>query len=220
MIRFGRRAVLMAALAAITAGADPLAAQETAIKGGVTISRLQTTGAEYWDDNLISTTFGGHVRLRFGPLTVQPELHVLTKGASASQPFPQQLEEDQIRLEYLEVPLMVVLPVTVGPLEPYVMGGPTLMLESRCRSFIRQEGLRTNLPCDPPTGRLFSRAAFDWGVSAAAGAAYPVLGGRAFVEGRHTWGLRDIHRGPGDAEVRNRTLGFLIGFAMGWDPRD
>ncbi|HSJ23552.1 MAG TPA: porin family protein [Longimicrobiales bacterium] len=209
----------MAALMAGSAGAAmPAAGQETGIKGGVSISRLQTDGAEYWDDNLVTSTFGGHARFRLGPLVLQPELLVVTKGASASQPFPADLEDDQIRMEYIEVPLMIVVPVSIGMVEPYVMGGPALMLESRCRSYVRQDGLRTNLPCDPPQGQLFRRTAFDYGVAAAGGVAYPVFGGRAFVEGRHTWGLRNIHKGPGDADVRNRTLSFLVGFAMGWDP--
>jgi hypothetical protein len=208
----------MVALAALVAGAAPAAAQETAFKGGVSISRFQTD-MDYWDANLVTTTFGGHVRLRLLGIHVQPELHVLTKGATASQPFPPQLEEDQIRLEYIEIPLLIVLPIRAGPVEPFIAAGPTIMLESRCRSFIRQQGLRTNLPCDPPDEQLFSRRALDWGATASAGAAYPLLGGRVFLEARHTWGLRDIHAGPGDREVFNRTLAFLVGFGMGWEPR-
>jgi hypothetical protein len=206
------------ALAAMVTVAAPAAAQETAFKGGVSISRFQTD-IDYWDDNLVTTTFGGHVRLRLLGITVQPELQVLTKGASASTPFPPQLEEDQMRIEYIEVPLLIVLPVRVGELEPFVAAGPTLMMESRCRSFIRQQGLRTNLPCDPPDGDLFNRTTLDWGATAAAGVAYPLLGGRLFLEGRHTWGLRNIHAGPGEREAFNRTLAFLVGFGMGWEPR-
>jgi hypothetical protein len=211
-------AALAVAVVGTALAAAPARAQETAIKGGISVSRLQTTpGAEYWDDRLIATGFGGHVRLRFGPLTFQPELLVLTKGATASQPFPPQLEDDQIRMEYIEVPLLVVVPVAVGAFEPYVAGGPALMMESRCRSVVRQDGLRTNLPCDPPSGRLFSRRTFDYGLVAAGGAAYPIGGGRVLLEARHTWGMRNVHSGPGDAEVRNRTFAIMIGYAMGWD---
>jgi hypothetical protein len=223
MIRQKRWAAAASMAAAVLAGtwaAAPAAAQETGIKGGISISRFQSDNLPYWDEPLVATTWGGHLRLRlFNLLTVQPELHVVTKGAAASQPVPAQLEDDQIRMEYLEVPLLVVLPLRIGAAEPYVMGGPAIMLESRCRSIIRVEGLRTNIPCDPPTGQLFERPAFDWGVVAAGGVAYPLLGGRVLLEGRHTWGMRDMHKGPGEAAVRNRTAAFHIGYAVGWAPR-
>jgi hypothetical protein len=205
------------ALAAMALLAQPqvAAAQETAFKGGVTISRLQTD-LSYWDDDLVSTTFGGHVRLRLGPVYFQPELMVITKGAQASRPEPDFLEEDQIRIEYIDVPLLLAVPIRIGTLEPYIAAGPTLMAESRCRSFIRRDGLRTNLPCDPPPAgsNLFQRTALDWGVTVSGGLTYPILGGSAMVEARHTRGMRDIYRGQARAEVRNRTTAFLLGFAM------
>jgi hypothetical protein len=223
-MRVHRCRTAVAAVAAVmmmgAAAPTPAAAQESAIKGGVSISRLESTGLDYWDESLVASTFGGHVRMRLGFLTVQPELHLITKGASASQPIPANLEDDQIRIEYIEVPLLVVLPLRVGDAEPFLMAGPTIMLESRCRSFVRVDGLRTNIPCNPPTGQLFERRAFDWGAVVAGGVAYPLLGGRVFVEGRHSWGLRDIHTGPGTAEVRNRTLAFHVGYAVTWAPRD
>jgi hypothetical protein len=204
--------------AALPLASTPAAAQETAIKGGISVTRLEQTGLDYWDDRLVSTTFGGHVRFRLGPLNVQPELHVMTKGAAASMPVD--VDDDQIRMEYIELPVLLVVPFSVGPLEPYLMGGPALMLESRCRAFFRQDGLRTNVGCDPPRGPLFQRRAFDYGVVAAGGAAYPVLGGRVFVEARHTRGLRNIYAGQGQATAFHRTNAFHIGYAVGWAPQN
>jgi hypothetical protein len=210
------------AVAAMVMLAQPYAAaaQETAFKGGVTISRLQTD-LNYWDDDLVSTTFGGHVRLRLGPIYFQPELLVITKGAQASQPSPAFLEEDQLRIDYIDVPLLLAVPIRIGALEPYIAAGPTIMLESRCRSFVRREGLRTNLPCDPPPAgsNLFERTAFDWGATVSGGLTYPLLGGRVLVEARHTRGLRDIYKGEGAAEVRNRTTAFLLGYSMAMSDR-
>jgi hypothetical protein len=187
------------------------AAQQTALKGGVAVSRFDATGQTYWDDRLVTTGFGGHIRYRFGPISLQPELLVLTKGATASA-AP---EDEQLRLEYLELPLLVVLPVQVGRLEPVVFAGPAIMLESRCRWVVREGGLRSNLGCDPPRDQLFRRTQFDYGVAAGGGASYPVGGGRILVEARHTWGLRDIHRDAGP-EIRNRTFAFLVGYTLNW----
>lgn len=212
-----------ALFAAVALFAAPAAAQESAIKGGVSIARFEGTGPEaaYWDEQLVTGTWAGHIRLRFWHFTLQPELHLITKGAAASQPWPPQLESDQLRIEYIEIPLNLVLPLRVGPLEPYVMGGPVLMLESRCRTFIVQDNLRTNLPCDPRAGEhIFERTIFDWGVTGAVGARYPLLGGRVLIEARHTRGMRDVHRRPGDAELFNRSFAILVGYAVGWEQRN
>jgi hypothetical protein len=192
-------------------------AQVTAFKGGVMVSRLQTTAAaDYWDEQLVATTFGGHVRFGFGPLLLQPEILVGTKGAGAST-AP---EDEQIRIEYIEVPLLLIVPVRIGDLEPFGFGGPSIMLESRCRWMVREQGLRSTTNCEPrpPGSAVFTRTVFDFGLVAGGGASYPIGGGRVLLEGRHTWGLRDIHTGPGEAEVRNRSFSVMIGYSLGWEP--
>jgi hypothetical protein len=211
------RAFVTAAAAALALAGTvlPATAQETALKAGASVSRLDTH--PFWDDPLTATAFGGHIRFRFGRIALQPELLVLTKGANASAA----LEQEQLRLEYIEVPALVVVPVSIGALEPFVYGGPTLMLESRCRYVIRREGLRSSVGCDPPRpdANIFARNQFDYGLTAGGGASYPLGAGRVMLEARHTWGMRNIQRGAGP-EVRNRTVAVLLGYAMGWVPDD
>jgi hypothetical protein len=186
------------------------AQEEAAVKGGVAISRLSSDA--FWDDRIVTTSFGGHVRFRVAGIGLQPELHVVTRGATASAAT----ESEQFRLEYIELPLLVVLPVRMGDLELFGFGGPDLMLESRCRWVVREQGLRTNFPCDQPGDNTFRRTAFDYGVVAGGGLSYALLGGRIALEARHTWGLRDISR-EGDG-VRNRTFSVLLGYSMSWIP--
>jgi hypothetical protein len=202
--------LLAAAQAALPAGA---AAQETTLKAGVAVSRLQAEQPTYWDDRLTTTFFGIQTRLRFGPIAVQPELLVVTKGANASQ-AP---EEEQVRLEYLELPVLLVLPFRVGRAEPFIYGGPSVMLESRCRWFYREQGLRSNVGCDPPREQLFRRNALDYGAVVGGGAAHPLGPGRVSLEARHSWGLRNIHRDPGQ-ELRNRTFYVMLGYSLSWEP--
>jgi hypothetical protein len=206
-------AVAALAVTAPLSLAQDAAAQETTVKGGVSVSRLESTQPTYWDDRLTTTFFGIHARFRFGPVALQPEAMIVTKGASASL-AP---EQEQVRLEYIEIPLLLVVPVTIGQFEPFVYGGPSIMLESRCRWFIREGGLRSNLGCDPPRAELFRRNAFDYGVIAGGGAAYPVGPGRVSVEARHNWGMRNIHRDPGQ-ELRNRTFSVMLGYSLNWEP--
>jgi hypothetical protein len=209
-------AAIAALIAAIAVTAEHAASQETTLKGGLAASRFQTRGVEYWDERLVATTFGIHVRFAFGPIALQPEAMVTTRGAGAST--AEDLE--QMRLEHIEIPVLLVVPFRVATLEPFAFGGPSLMLESRCRHVLRREGLRTTVDCDPPIGELFARTAFDYGVVAGGGASHRVGGGRLSVEARHTWGLRNIHDGPGSAEVRNRSWAVMLGYALMWGEAD
>jgi hypothetical protein len=204
--------VTLAVMTSLTHAHDA-AAQEIALKGGVSVSRLEASAPTYWDDRLTTTFFGIHARFRFGPIGLQPELMIVTKGASASQA----LEQEQIRLEYLEVPLLLVVPLSMGQFEPFVYAGPALMLESRCRWFFREQGLRRNLGCDPPRDEVFRRKFFDYGAIVGGGAAYPLGPGRVSVEARHNWGLRNVHRDQGP-ELRNRTFSVMLGYSLNWEP--
>jgi hypothetical protein len=214
----GRRWAALAVTVVAAATPSQVSAQETALKGGFTVSRLQGSGAGYWDGNLAATTFGGHVRFRFGPIGLQPEVQVVTKGATAGTPA-QQREDEQLRLEYIEIPVLLVVPIRIGDLEPYAFAGPSVMLESRCRWVERQQGLRSTFSCEPgPSPEVFTRRSIDFGIVAGGGAAYPVGNGRVLIEARHSWGLRDIHTGPGDLQAYNRTFMVQVGYALGWEP--
>ena len=190
----------------------PASAQEFAIKAGVGISKLQTDSDIGFTDDLTSLVYGGHYRLKLGPVWVQPEVFVTAKGGV----FPSGEEdfEQRIRLEYLEVPLLLVLPVRVGRFEPYAFGGPLVALETRCRHIIEEEGLKTNQACETLSADVFERSVFDYGVTAGAGLGHPIGSGKLFLEGRHTWGLRDISDDNIIQDVQNRTLMLLIGYTI------
>jgi hypothetical protein len=222
----GRRMITLAAVAAAALAPSLAAAQETGIKAGLSVSRLHGSAAEFWDGDITATTFGGHVRLRFGPLVLQPEIQVATKGASDAmlldifgrQPSAQR-EQEQLRLEYIEVPVLLVLPVRVGAAELFALAGPALMLESRCRWVVREQGLRSTFSCEPaPAPQVFARTAFDYGVVAGGGASYPIGSGRLQLEARHSRGMRNIHKGNGELDAFNRTFSVLLGYSMAWEP--
>ncbi|MBR9991399.1 MAG: PorT family protein [Gemmatimonadetes bacterium] len=210
-----RTLIAVAALTAATA-ATPLVAQEIALKGGIAVSRFQTNGP--FDGSFVSTAFGGHARFGFGPIALQPELQMVSRGARATQ----SVLEERMRLEYMELPLMIVVPVRVGSFEPYAFGGPMLSLETRCRSTIEQDDLKTNFECsDRATDISFDRRAIDYGISAGAGVAHKLGSGRILLEGRHTWGMRDIYNGAADGiEVRNRSFIVSIGYTIVADELD
>lgn len=201
---------------AVLASALPAGAQEIALKGVITRSKFAEggSGTNPWDEGLTATGFGGHVRFRVGPLALQPELQVITRGARSSTTT---VEEEQLRIEYLEVPVLLVFPVRVGRLEPYAFGGGMVALESRCRYVVKEEGLRSNFACDSPSGadQVFERRKADYGFVGGGGASYRVGSGRILLEARHTWGLRNIVSGESTLELNNRTFMIGIGYTMG-----
>jgi hypothetical protein len=189
---------------------DEARGQEVAFKAGFAISSLSGDN-EYWDEGLTTTMFGGHIRFGLGPFTLQPELYVVTKGASTSSAA----EEEQLRLEYIEIPVLLVVPLRLGAAEPYAFGGPSLSLESRCRWVFREQGLKTDMGCVPtPHPEVVTTRAIDFGVIGGAGLAYPLGPGRILLEARYNHGLRNIVDGP--RELRNRTALVMIGYTMNW----
>jgi hypothetical protein len=204
---------IMSALAA----AMPAAAQEFALKGLITVSKFGESGSEpnAWDDRLTATGFGGHVRFRFGAFALQPELQVVTRGAEISVATSEE-EEEQLRMEYLELPVLLVFPVRVGRLEPYAFGGGMVALESRCRYVVKESGLRSNFGCDSSSGagQVFDRRKADYGLVGGAGASYRVGSGRVLLEARHTWGFRNVAAAPATLELRHRTFTIGIGYTI------
>jgi hypothetical protein len=197
------------------ASATPAAAQEVALKAMIAFSKFAEsgTGTNPWDDRLTTTGFGLHVRFRFGPIALQPELQMVTRGAKSSTTAA---EDEQLRIEYLELPVLVVVPVRLGPLEPYAFGGAMVAVESRCRYVLKEEGLRSNFGCDSATGasQVFERRKADYGVVAGGGASHRLGSGRILIEARHTWGLRNIVSDPATLELRNRTFMVAIGYTI------
>lgn len=206
-------------VATASAVSGPLAAQEIALKGGIAISRFQVNGGPTgegndparFDGTFVATAFGGHARFAFGRFALQPELQMVSRGATASQ----SALDERMRLEYMEIPLMVVVPFRLGAFEPYVFGGPMVSLETRCRSTIEENDLKTNFDCDDRSINSFERSVIDYGASAGAGVSHRLGSGRILLEGRHTWGLRDIYDGDAEAiEVRNRSFVVSVGYAI------
>jgi hypothetical protein len=200
------------AAAILVSATAPAAAQEAAIKGGIAVSRFASQGATPFSESFVGTSLGGHVRFMFGAVGIQPEIQMVARGASADH---SESVEERLRLEYIEIPVMLVVPFRAGSFEPYAFGGPSVALESRCRSIVEEEGLKTNFGCDQPTENVFDRKAFDWALSAGAGVARRLGAGRLLLEGRHTWGMRNIYDGEVDGiEIRNRTFILSIGYTI------
>jgi hypothetical protein len=212
----GSKAAVMAAILAIPALAPPAVAQEVAIKGALVRSNFQIEGSSPWTGSLNGTSLGGHVRFNFGRIALQPELHVLTRGARLEDSEAR----EQLRLEYMEIPLLLVVPVRLQRFELQAHGGPMLALETRCRFVFESDGLKTNMGCNPRQEPMFERRALDYGATAGAGVSLQIGAGRVLLEARRTWGMHDVYDGPGEIQLRNRTTALMLGYIVAWDPDD
>lgn len=122
---------------------------------------------------------------------LQPEVLYVQKGVdfegtpSASSDAP--------HISYIEVPVLVKVTIPTPAIEPMFYAGPSVMFRLQCRV--------NDTDCGDQTKST------DYGAVLGAGLRFG--GARGFtVEGRYTWGLRDIH--DPDAGVKNNTRTFLL----------
>lgn len=187
-------------------------AQEAAIKGGLVMSSFSTDGDIVFTDRLVSTAFGGHYRRFLGPVALQGEVNMVTRGGKSAD------GNETLRLQYLELPLLLVVPANMGAFQAYAFGGPMLSLETKCRYIFEQEGLKTNFGCDQSTSDVFDRRPLDYAATLGAGLSHPLANGRIMLEARNTWGMRNIYDGAAPIEVTNRSFMIYLGYTLELDP--
>jgi hypothetical protein len=141
---------------------------------------------------------GGFVRFGLGRLGVQVEALSITKG-SESEGTP----ASRTRIEYIEVPLLLHLPLTVGQhFAPYIILGPSLAFDIDCK-----------MEAGEVTEECSDREKTDFGLSAGGGLGVALGPGALLLEGRYTWGLKNISRVDA-LEVKNRAALFIIGYEI------
>ena len=190
--------------------APALHAQDFALKAGMAISSFEADDEFRYTESTIAPFYGGHFRLKFGPLWLQPEVNVMTRGGRASSGET----SERVRLQYFEVAGLLVVPVTVGRLGPYAFAGPHAAVEVHCRHIIEEQGLKTNQGCEGAAESVFLRRSVDYGMTGGAGVSYPLGGGRLLLEGRYTHGMANISEDPVIDRVTNRTWVLALGFTF------
>lgn len=212
MTRF--RAVALAAafgaVAAVEASAQPV----IGFRLGLSMSKASTELTEFegvdreW---LTKFTGGGFIRFDAGMIGVQPELLYVTKGIR----FTDEATDDQadIRLDYIEVPILLHLQLGAGPIAPYVVAGPAFAFEAGCSLKISTEGASIEVDCDDDEDEL-ERKKFDVGAMFGAGFGFAAGPGSIIVDGRYNLGLMNIVEDTPDAELKHRAFYFTAGYQI------
>jgi hypothetical protein len=201
-------ALVMAA--ALLAWSPAAHAQIVGFKLGASFSNLDMEDDGRTRNAVTAFTGGGYLRLGLGDrLGLQVEVLSVTKGADIRAETADGSAD--IRIEYVEVPFLLQIPVAAGEtFAPYIYGGPTLSLEVRCR---HTDAAGDTADCDD---RGFATSSPDFGLSAGTGLAVLLGPGILLLEGRYTWGLTDINAGTGEAagRIRNRSAAVTAGFVV------
>jgi opacity protein-like surface antigen len=206
-----RRSLLsfFAVTAMVLAPATPSQAQVLGVKLGASFANLDVDVDDAGTSRITGFAGGGFLRFGSGRLGLQLELLSVTKGSDFVDPFGD--DDAEIRLEYVEMPLLIHVPLSLGQaFSPYVFAGPTLSLESGCSV----EFANQSRDCDDAQADVFRRNKTDFGLAAGGGLAFAMGPGSVLVEGRYTWGLSDINNTDGGPTIRNRAAYLMAGYMI------
>ena len=163
------------------------------------------------------TAFGGGGFVRFGSraLGLQVDVLVVTKGSETDE-FSDGSAE--VKLNYIEVPVQLVLSYGIKSTRPYFMFGPSVSFEIGCGLEVDVDDA-DNPEADCDDAEFFERDSPDFGIAGAAGVTIPLGPGDILFEARYTHGLTNIYEeSADDNEVKNRSFAIFGGYSipLGW----
>jgi hypothetical protein len=212
-----RSAVLAAVLGIVaTSGAEAQTSPHIGFKLGASFSTFSTDDAFDEDvKTLTKFTGGGFMRFDMGAFAIQPELMYVTKGGRFEETFEGVTVKAELRLDYIEIPVLLVVPLMRGPgVAPYLYGGPAFALEARCQVHASADGFSVTESCDDADEGGFDRRKFDVGAMLGGGVAIPMGPGSILLEGRYNFGLMNLNDSEQDGTVRNRSGAVLAGYSI------
>lgn len=185
----------------------PLAAQvSVGVKGGVSHANLG--GSDAQSTNTVRG-FGGGVFITYAlvdELSAQVEALYLQKGARQDIAAPGGANRDVLRLDYIEVPVMLRLDaVPLRGLAVHALAGPSMAIRVRCQL----NGHR----CPRDAGSTAIRT-FDWNMVGGGGFTLGVGRVGLLLEGRYHVGLGTIDETAANLERTNLAFTILAGAVL------
>jgi opacity protein-like surface antigen len=200
-------AMLFALMAALALSAVDARAQTIGFKLGASLANQNYTDPDLETSGLTGFAGGGLVRFGLGRLGLQFELLTVTKGSEVDDAGSL---DTKTKIEYVEIPALVHLPLTVGQsFAPYIIAGPYVAFEIGCTLENQTSG--ADVDCDDSG---FENEKTDFGVSAGGGLAFAMGPGAIVLEGRYSWGMKNLNPGTIGSEVKNRAALLLVGYEI------
>jgi hypothetical protein len=167
---------------------------------------------------------GGDVVVPFrGRLSVGAGVHFIQKGGavdlrSSLDPVGERLGTFELRLSYLEIPLLLRADLRSTP-GFFLYGGPVFSFEVACRTSLEynalDRGLHVSGTTDCQGGRQpFERLSRDVGLHFGGGIALPLGPSRMTLGAGYALGLRDLASEDRDMELRQRSVSVSAGLSV------
>jgi hypothetical protein len=208
MMRFHTPLLAAALLVALTV---PASGQVTfGVKAGANFATL--AGDDVTDvDSRTGLVLGGLLVYDISELlAIQPELLYSQKGGSFSETLGGETVSGTLKLDYVEVPLLLRLSVPAGSpdLRPSLHAGPTFAFEVSCKVSFTAFGDSGTEDCEDDG----DRRKFDPGLGLGGGLDVAFLAGTLMIEGRYTMSLRTLDASGDEADVKNRAWSLTFGY--------
>lgn len=202
----------------------PATAQGFGLSGGMNLSKFVGESAE--DESRSKLRMGLSMTLiNIGPVSIGPELYYAQRGgrqtAPAAEPDPL-VQAYDFKMNYLEVPLIGKVSLfKVGPLRPYIAGGPVYAWQLKCEvSFITAANAAAGeeQDCQDDTFKN-ARTAYknaDKGIMFGGGVDLTVGGlGAISLDARMLRGLDRLTENSVDGDVKNQSISLMLGYRVG-----
>ena len=203
---------LVAGLLCAASAAPANAATRVGIQGGGSFSTFQTSPQEEGVDFGTRTglVVGAVVDLGLGRrLTLRLEPAYAQRGSELVLRLFGEESRGKLKLEYVELPVLLKVGLSGGRIQPYLIGGPTLAYRLSAKTQAEAES--------EDVSESFQR--WDFGIAAGGGLEFPAGSASVFLEGRYNFGLTNTTAGEGAADfsAKNRGPQVVAGvtFAVG-----
>ncbi len=193
----------------------PLSAQRFGVKAGFNVAGLS---GDYIIElkSLSGFRFGGFLTLDMaGGLQIQPEAYYTQKGASYEQngmlwdvPFTM---KGKLKLDYIEIPVLVKYVLKTGSLEPFFFAGPYFAFKASAKGEVAMNV--GELGTETETEDLEDVKSTDYGVVVGAGLNLPLGQMTLIFDVRYTLGMTNISDVL-DESVKNGVFSILAGIGF------
>ena len=166
------------------------------LKAGLCISRFR---GNYWDDLEPKIGFcgGGFITGNINSiLAIQPEVLFVMKGAEEPDDY-------EIKLNYLEIPVLIKLSMSGGVVAPKLFLGPAFAMNLNSNE-VYEDGYEEEI--DYLTD-------IDFGLVIGAGIDFDTGYGKIVIEARYTLGLVTIKDEEG-YDIENDVISFMAGYSF------
>lgn len=176
-------------------------------KGGYALSKFAVTGEAPPIPlvNLKAPVGGVFFGIGFGLFSIQPEILYVRMGTRMQEAgSPDWME---IRLDYVQVPLLLKVNVMPGPISPMIYGGPYGAYR------IAAKGVISGVSGSTDIGDQYAKT--DYGIIVGGGLDFKLAVIKLSAEARYNLGLANIAVDPDPGtSVKNKSLMFLVGIAF------